>query len=280
MALLLVIASAPILSVAGESNSHLILSGDVRSATSRQDNFGQHFQALGVRGSIIIYDPQKNRRYQHNPQRNTQAFLPASTFKILNSLIALETGVATDELTVLTWDGIDRLVPDWNKDLTMKEAFKVSAVWYYQVLARRLGYEKMQQWVNQVGYGNQKIGRKEDLDRFWLQGDLRITPLEQIQFLQRLYQNKLPFGARWQAIVKNMMLVEQAPSHRLRAKSGWVGYDGKVNPQVGWYVGYLEQGNNVYFFATNIEIKTKKDAAARSEITKRCLRELGLLKAQ
>jgi beta-lactamase class D len=77
-----------------------------------------------------------------------------------------------------------------------------------------------------------------------------------------------------------MMLVEQAPSHTLRAKSGWVGYDGKVEPQVGWYVGYLEQGNNVYFFATNIEIKTKKDAVARSEVTKRCLRELGLLKAQ
>jgi beta-lactamase class D len=182
MALLLVIASAPILSVAGESNSHLILSGDVRSATSRQNNFGQHFQALGVQGSIIIYDPQKNRRYQHNPQRNTQAFLPASTFKILNSLIALETGVVADESAVLTWDGIDRLVADWNKDLTMKEAFKASAVWYYQVLARRLGYEKMQQWVNRVGYGNQKIGRKEDLDRFWLQGICELRRWSRFSF--------------------------------------------------------------------------------------------------
>lgn len=156
-------------------------------------DFGRHFRDLGVEGSIMIYDSNRDRVFQHNPQRNTTAFLPASTFKILNSLIALETGVISDEIDVLTWDGIPRKFPEWNRDLNMREAIKLSAIWFYQVLARRIGHDRMQQWVTQVGYGNQKIGNNNDIDKFWLQGALRITPQEQIQFLSRLYKNDLPF---------------------------------------------------------------------------------------
>ena len=107
-------------------------------------DFGRHFKELGVEGSILIYDSTRDRAYQHNPQRNTTAFLPASTFKILNSLISLETGVIPNELSVLTWDGITRSIPEWNHDLNMREAIKTSAVWFYQVLARRIGYDRMQ----------------------------------------------------------------------------------------------------------------------------------------
>lgn len=249
-------------------------------AIAQKPDLGRHFKTLSVEGSIAIYDLNRNQWYQYNPQRNTKEFSPASTFKILNSLIALESGVIPNELAVLTWDGIPRAIPEWNRDLTMREAIKASAVWFYQVLARRVGYAKMRKWVTQVGYGNQKIGKPENIDNFWLEGDLRITPQQQIQFLRRLQKNDLPFSPRVMAMVKDIMVVEKTANYTLRGKTGWSGFFGSkksTEPQIGWFVGYLEQGKNTYFVATNIDIKAPKDAKARLEITRRCLKDLGLL---
>lgn len=240
-------------------------------------DFTRHFQGLGVEGSILIYDSNSNRVFQHNPSRNATPFLPASTFKILNSLIALETGVISDEIAVLTWDGFQRKLPEWNRDLNMREAIKLSAYWFYQVLARRVGHEQMQKWVTQVGYGNQKIGSQEDIDKFWLRGELRITPEQQIQFFRRFYNNDLPFSKRSLSIVKDIMIMEKTPDYTIRGKTGWVGFDDGVKPQIGWLVGYLEKGKNVYFFATNIEIRNEKDPSARMELTRRCFQDLRLL---
>lgn len=240
-------------------------------------DFERHFQDLGVEGSIMIYDANKDHSFQHNPERNKTAFLPASTYKILNSLIALESGVISDEIAVLTWDGIKRKVPQWNRDLNMREAIKLSAYWFYQVLARRVGHDQMQRWVTQVEYGNQTIGSPEDIDRFWLRGELRITPEQQIQFLRRFYKNDLPFSERSLDLVKDIIILEKTPDYTLRGKTGWVGFDDGVTPQIGWLVGYLEKGENVYFFATNIEIHNQEDAAARMEVTRRCLKDLTVL---
>jgi beta-lactamase class D len=245
---------------------------------AQQIDFGRHFQESGVEGSILIYDLKNDRTYQHNPQRNTKAFLPASTFKILNSLVALETGIISDELAILTWDGTERVVPEWNRDLNMKEAIALSAIWFYQVLARRTGYERMQQWFSKVEYGNKEIGSPEDIDRFWLEGALRITPQQQIQFLRRLFNNELPFSERSLAIVKNIIIVEQTPDYTLRSKTGWVGFpDRQITPQIGWDVGYLERGDNVYFFATTLDINNDDDAALRTALTRLCLEDLQLL---
>ncbi|ABW29285.1 beta-lactamase, putative [Acaryochloris marina MBIC11017] len=235
-------------------------------------SLAQPFQDLKVNGSILIYDLKRNRTYQHNPARNTQPFLPASTFKILNSLIALETGVIANDLAILTWDGVERSFPTWNRDLNLQTAFKVSAVWFYQVLARRIGFQRMQQWVTKVGYGNQSIGKADEIDTFWLTGDLRISPTEQIQFLQRLYRNELPFSESAIATVKQIMIVEQTPEYTIRAKTGWA-----LQPGIGWYVGYVEQNDNVYFFATNLDIGDQKDLPARAEVTRRSLKALNLL---
>jgi beta-lactamase class D len=241
-----------------------------------ETNFAKYFQELGITGSVLIYDLKNNRYHQNNSQRDRTEFLPASTFKILNALIALETGVIADQNQVFTWDGKQREIPEWNKDLSAKEAFKLSAVWYYQVIARRIGWQRMQEWIEKVGYGNQSIGKKEEIDRFWLEGDLRITPQAQVDFLRRLYQNDLPFSARSLSLVKEMMVVEQTPNYTIRAKTGWVGF-GSDRTQIGWYVGYVEKGDRVYIFATNIDITDPKDGKKRGEITRRCLEAIGAL---
>lgn len=242
-----------------------------------EKRFAQHFQDLGVEGAIIIHDVNQNVTYQHNRDRNRQAFLPASTFKILNALIALETGVIPNDVAVLTWDGIERMVPAWNQDLNLGRAFNLSAVWFYQVLARRIGHDRMQQWVSAAGYGNQTIGNPSAIDSFWLEGDLRITPQQQIDFLQRLYQSELPFSEEAIATVKDIMIVERTPDYTLRAKTGWAGFGEADQTQIGWYVGYLEQGENVYLFATNIDMRQDSDGPVRLELTRRCLSDLNLL---
>ncbi|MGB7441317.1 MAG: class D beta-lactamase [Coleofasciculaceae cyanobacterium] len=255
----------------------LMLESSVPVNVAQTIDFGRHFEDLGVEGAIMIYAANGDRIYQHNPQRNQTAFSPASTFKILNSLISLETGVISNEIAILTWDGISRQFPVWNQDLNMRQAFRFSGVWFYQVLARRVGYERMQEWVTKVGYGNQEIGSPEDIDQFWLGRELKITPQEQIQFLRRLYNNNLPFSERSLSIVKDIMIVEQTPDYTIRAKTGWATSREEATQQIGWYVGYLEKGKDVYFFATNIDIRDEKELAARAEVTRRCFKELGLL---
>jgi beta-lactamase class D len=248
-----------------------------RTEQSENLDLGKHFRDLNVEGSIIIYDLKNNQTWQHNPSRNLTAFPTASTFKIMNSLIALETGVIKDEIDVLTWDGIVRDLPQWNRDLNLKEAFQISGVWFYQVLARRIGFERMQQWINQVGYGNQTIGNQENIDQFWLNGILTITPQQQVEFLRRLYLNQLPFSERSLAIVKEIMITEKTPDYTIRAKTGWFGFGNDQITNIGWYVGYLETGDKAYFFATNIQIRNAQDPSYRIEITRRCLKDIGAL---
>lgn len=258
------------------SGSHSGGETAVNEEIAQNLNFGQHFQELGVEGSIIIAELNGNL-WQHHPQRNQTTFPTASTFKIMNALIALETGVISNELAVLTWDGISRAIPTWNRDLNLREAFKISAVWFYQVLARRIGYERMQQGITQVGYGNQNIGKPEDIDQFWLQGTLQITPQQQVQFLRRLYENDLPFSEQTLSLVKEIMIYEQTPDYTIRAKTGWFGFGNESLQNIGWFVGYVETGNNAYFFATNIDVNQPEDGAARIELTRRCLQDIGVL---
>lgn len=244
------------------------------SPVAQSIDLGRSFNQLGIKGSILIYDLNNKKFYEHNASRNSQAFFPASTFKIFNSLLALETGVIANDVAILTWDGIERQIPAWNQDTNIRQAFKNSTVWFYQVLARKIGHERMEKFINQVGYGNRQIGTPEQIDRFWLEGPLRITPREQIEFLQRLYRKDLPFSQRTLDLVQDIMIYERTPDYVLRGKTGWVT---SLTPNIGWFVGYLEQNKNVYFFATNIDIRNDNDTAARIEITRRSLKALGLL---
>jgi beta-lactamase class D len=166
----------------------------------------------------------------------------------MNSLIALETGVIPDENYVIEWDGTQHEIASWNQDHTLKTAIQNSVVWYYQELARRVGRQKMQQYIDAVGYGNQDI--RGPIDVFWLDGSLKISADEQVEFLKRLYQEDLPFSERSLKIVKGILALEKTDTDVLNGKTGSGQVDGVYT---GWFVGYVEKEGNAYFFATNLQ---------------------------
>ncbi len=231
------------------------------------------FDNQGVKGAFLIYDLKNDTTFIFNEPRIKTGYLPASTFKIINSLIALETEVITNEEDTIKWDGEKRFAEVWNQDHNLRSGIKYSVVWFYQELARRIGEQQMQHYIDTVGYGNQNIGGGIDL--FWLNGDIRITMQEQVNFLKRLYKNELPFSQRTMDIVKDIMILEKTDTFTLRAKTGWAA---RVEPNIGWFVGYLERMDNVYFFANNIDINKDEDAKARKKITMQILEQLNLLK--
>lgn len=206
---------------------------------------------LGVeRGTIVVMDFATGKKWYVNKQMSQTQFVPMSSFKICNSLIGLETGVIPDESYVIKWDRKKREQDIWNQDLSLRLAFKFSAYWYYQELAKRVGAERMKTYLDKIGYGNRDTSGGIDL--FWIGGGLRISAEQQVAFLKRLYENKLPLSQRSIDIVKKIMILDQKDDYQVRAKtgSGPVGKDSKEF--IGWYVGYTTQGQKNYGFAVCI----------------------------
>ena len=245
--------------------------------TSKEErpDFAEFFTKYHVSGSFLLYDLKQDKYIAFDSGRCRRRFLPASTFKIFNSLVALETGVAPDEHMVLKWDSVQRSHPEWNKDQDMTTAMKNSTVWYYQEIARRIGEKRMLEWITREHYGNMDISG--GIDQFWLRGGLRISQEEQIDVLRRLYSGELHFSRRTMEIVKRIIILKDTVTYTLRGKTGWGDVEGGA---VGWLVGYLEQNGDVYFYATNIEAHDPPPdsfAAARRGITEEILKRLGLL---
>lgn len=233
------------------------------------------FRSAGYSGCFLMYNKNNNTYYAVNPARCTTAFLPASTFKIFNSMAAIDAGVVADENTVVKWDGVVRKNQNWNKDHTMREGFKNSTVWLYQYYARTIGEKRMQEFITQEHYGNENIGG--GIDRFWLDGNLRISAYEQINFLRKLEAGTLHFTQRAQNICKDIMTNEANDKYTLKAKTGWSDAN---NDNIGWWVGYIETQGNVFFFVCNIGYPDEAPSGflqARKEIALTCLKELGVL---
>ncbi|MFN0157232.1 MAG: class D beta-lactamase [Bacteroidota bacterium] len=245
-----------------------------QTTITERPEWKRFYDKADVHGCFVLYHLNTDSMWIYNRARSDSGFLPASTFKIPNSLIALETGVLKDEHDTLPWDGVKRQVPTWNADQDMRRAIKFSTVWFYQEIARRVGAERMQRFVDSMHYGNTDISGGIDL--FWLEGGLLITPRQEIDFLVRFYKNDLPFSQRSLDIVKDIMILEKSDEYILRGKTGWAG---RVSAMVGWWVGYLERGSDIYFFANNIAIVEDEDAEARRSVALDILRYVGLLPA-
>lgn len=247
---------------------------------ARAQDVGAHFK--NVDGCIVVYDSKKNSYVRHNAARCRRRFTPYSTFKIPNSLIGLETGVIKDADFVIRWnrqkypprDWTTEPFIHWKRDHDLRSAMKHSVVWYYRELALGVGAEAMQKHLTKLQYGN--MDASGGLDSFWLNSSLLISPDEQVEFLKRFYRGELPFSQRSVRIVKEIILREETPGYRLSGKTG--GGPAGGGKALGWFVGYVETRDNVYFFATNME--GANYLAIRDErinLTKRVLADLGYL---
>jgi len=225
-------------------------------------------------GTIVIYDKAQERYYRYNQPRAAERFTPASTFKIPNSLFGLESGIITDENHLLKWDGVKRWRKEWNQDNTLASAIKYSVVCYYQELARQIGKVKTEKYLKDIGYGNCRVGEK--VDYYWLDNSLKISAEEQIAFLKRFYDYKLPFSKRSVDIVKKIMPEEKYKKSVMKFKTGTGNKEDGT--WIAWLVGYVEKKGNVYFFAFNIEAATfEKVDRLRNKISREVLKQSKIL---
>jgi beta-lactamase class D len=240
-----------------------------------REGLAKHFTDAGTAGTFVAYQVEDYRVVASDKDRSGEGKLPASTFKIPNSLIALETGVVEDpDKDVFKWDGVTRPIEAWNKDHTMRSAIAVSAVPVYQEIARRIGQERMQKYVDLLDYGNHDIGG--GIDQFWLTGNLRIDPVQQVDFVDRLRRGALPVSKRSQDLVRDILPVTKAGEATIRAKSGLLGAE-RGEPSLGWMVGWAEKGEAHTVFALNMDCKEPRHIADRMTLTQACLKDIGAI---
>ena len=245
----------------------------------RQD-WARLFEDAGATGTLLVVDERDGTRHVHDAARARQRFVPASTFKIPHLLFALDAGIATDTAQTFRWDGVPRRFAHWNRDQTLAEAMRGSTVWVFQGFARALGERRERRYLRRLGYGNRRVSG--GIDRFWLDGGLAISAAEQIEFLQRLRRDALPFDATHQRLVKDLLLIERIEAEgrsgfALYGKTGWT-FD--AEPQLGWFVGWVDTADGAVFFALNMDMPGGAvDAPKREAIVRAALRSIGALPA-
>lgn len=218
-----------------------------------RDSLLKHFTDAGTAGTFVGYKTDDYLVIASDTERSGQAMLPASTFKIANSIVALDTGVVADpDKDVFKWDGVTREIAAWNEDHTLRSAIAASAVPVYQEIARRIGAERMQKYLDLLDYGNHDIGG--GIDQFWLTGGLRIDPMQQVDFVDRLRRGTLPVAKRSQDLVRDILPVTRLGDAVIRAKTGLLGAE-IGRPTLGWLVGWAEKSGQQTVFALNLDIR-------------------------
>jgi len=239
------------------------------------------FSDHNVDGSIVIYNLDKDQWTFSDENDANRRTIPASTFKICNSLIALEEKAIAPE-TIIPWDGKEKafkgnVVKSWNADTNLESAFKNSTIWFYVELSKRIKRSTYARYLKEIGYGNLNLSEKGD--DFWNYGNMEISPKNQVVFLAKLYKEELPFDKKNMALVKSYMRMKIDGPYTLSGKSGW---GIKNGADIGWLIGFLETDGDVYVYATRITADSNKVSndfgKLRSTITLEAFRQLGVIR--
>lgn len=235
------------------------------------ETLGKAFAAQKLTGAFAYGEQGSGEIQVWNKERALERFIPASTFKIANTVIGLDCGAVKDVDEVLPYGGKPQRLKQWEKDAPLREAIVISSVPVYQELARRIGKERMAEGLKKLGYGNRQMG--EVIDRFWLQGPLKISAAEQVVFLRKLLAGELPVSKQSVAALRE--IIQKQPLEgggTLCYKTGW---SDSSDPQIGWLVGWVESGEGkVVPFALNIDMAGQVDADKRLPLAVACLREV------
>ncbi len=237
--------------------------------------FRKLLDSAGVTGNILVYDSRDGQYYSNDFNRCAKSWLPASTFKIVNTMIGLETGELKNKHDLFAWDSIPRRMDAWNRDLRLIEAYQVSCVPCYQQLARRIGPERMNAWLDSIDYPGMDVN-SETIDTFWLEGESRISSLQQLDFVHRLLKQELPLSDHTYKQLREIMLLGESNGLRLSGKTGWSIRD-EFN--IGWFVGMVEGPDSYACVVVNIEpterIEPDNFPMVRQKLAMQALRQMG-----
>ena len=232
------------------------------------------FEEKKVDGCFTMLDNATGEITVYNMGLDTMRFLPAETFDVLNGMIALHIGVLTDEKMNLSITNLDS--NNVSKNVNIIDAFKSNSLPFFQQIAKNIGHDTLQSWVDSVSYGNKKLG--EQVDQTWINNSTKISPDEQLGFMKRLYFEQLPFRKSVQTSMKELMVVNDNTDYKLSYKTGF-GKNEK-NENIGWMIGWIEENRHVYFFVTLLKSNKEEVKKNSVDITNSILSHYGFFKGK
>lgn len=266
----IIIGCIPILSV--YASDQTVYHFDTTEKNITQLNLSSNFG--DYTGSFVLYDQSADRWNIYNMEHASTRVSPNSTYKIYDALLGLESGIITPEHSTFTWNGEPCPFDSWESDQDLTSAMHNSVNWYFQAIDSQAGFQSVKTFLQTINYGNQNTGT--NLNLYWTDFSLKISPIEQVELLQNFYQNNFHFDRKNIQAVKNALLLSTTSSGSLYGKTGTGRVNGKdVN---GWFVGYIESDNNTYYFATNIQAPSNATGSQATEITEAILSDFGIWK--
>lgn len=223
-------------------------------------------------GSFVLYDLEEDTWKIHDMERATLRVAPNSTYKIYNALFGLEKGIITPENSFINWNGTPYPFEAWNTDQTLPSAMSASVNWYFGYIDEQLGETSIQEYLHKIGYGNEDLSG--DFSSYWMESSLKISPIEQVELLTRLQNHNLGFTSENVKAVKDSIHISNSSYEDFYGKTG----TGRVNGQDinGWFIGFIENADNTYFFATNIQNEQCAAGSKASDITLSILSDLNI----
>lgn len=264
---LAVVGQIPLLAhCAGNSETHYRPSDPL---TMVEADLGSIFHARD--GCAVVYDLNTGLYTVYNKPEVTRRVPPCSTYKIYSALNALEQGIITSEANTVFWDGTAYGFEAWNRDQTLRSAMQESVNWYFEALDQAAETSRTADFFREIGYGDGNLG--DDPDSYWNGSGVKISALEQVELLVKLYRNDFGFADGNIAAVKDAMALD---TDGLYGKTGTGRLDGKNI--AGWFIGFAEKPDNTYLFAVYLSSENGADGRMAYEAAIRILENLHIIK--
>ncbi len=250
-------------SIKTTQNDNTQLENNNNNITPEKDiDLSKYFD--GKNGTAVFYIPHQNY-FIYNKEMASSRFSPFSTFKIVSTLIGLNNNILKNESSKMKYNGTKYWLDLWNKDINLEEAFKVSCVWYYHQMINKIDHGTVKNELVKLKYGNADTSewygngsnKLADLNGFWLNSSLKISPVEQVKVLQKILENKNIYNQKHITILKNIMRVDSSSENNIFGKTG---SGGNGN---GWFVGFVEKENKFIYFAIFLNDKNTAGADAK-----------------
>lgn len=218
-------------------------------------------QFKGLNGCAVIYDVKENKYSVYNMPLSERRVSPYSTFKIISTLAGLKNGVIDSEVSTMNYTGEQYPVSEWNENLTLDKAFQTSCIWFFRQVIDEVGSDEIQSELTQLGYGNCDISEWDgssinplpDLNGFWLGSSLKISPIEQVQVLKKIFEGESIYSDKDVAILTEIMVVSEEQK-TIYGKTG-SGLSGEA-----WFVGFSEENGDRKYFAIYLNDDTQQNS--------------------